>query len=394
MGSSRAPAAARRRRRVVALVLFACCACYDSTWGDAKRAQQAAAARSTPAAIHGTQEKPVSPAAAARTLHVRMRPSARYLAEVVDAPKQIAELVDDANAVLEPDLRVRLAVDATVPWSHGNDEDIEAALAALTADDPGHDVDWVVGMVGAVGRQTESLHVTGYAPLLGRHFVVRAATRLGERDAIESAFKSLSDDDRARLLHARKRHRALAVFLHELGHSLGALHEQDKESLMNPVYAPERTGFGEGAIALMRAALDAPDEAAAARAQLALLRGGAAAAWLQADREEEIAHLEAMLRPAPPAVEPAKAPIVGLPDADRGRLERAESLLQAGAAGSAYAEAHPLFAAYPNVYAVQDLRCQLATIRWLAPAALAAECAELKRLSAALDAGALDASRP
>jgi hypothetical protein len=50
--------------------------------------------------------------------------------------------------------------------------------------------------------------------------------------------------------------------------------------------------------------------------------------------------------------------------------------------------AGPLFEAYPNVYAVQDFRCQLAILQWLPREDQEVECAALKRLSAPPDAGA------
>jgi hypothetical protein len=64
---------------------------------------------------------------------------------------------------------------------------------------------------------------------------------------------------------------------------------------------------------------------------------------------------------------------------------RATQLFQSGAAPAAYQAARPLFAAYPGSFAVQDLRCQLATLRFLDKDALRAECASSLRLA---DAGA------
>jgi predicted Zn-dependent protease len=43
----------------------------------------------------------------------------------------------------------------------------------------------------------------------------------------------LDDEARDRIVRARRRHRAEAVFLHEIGHVLGALHETDPVSLMH-----------------------------------------------------------------------------------------------------------------------------------------------------------------
>ena len=196
-------------------------ACYDSRWGETKRAQQHAAAAATPAAIQGEREElsEHAPDAGAHVLRVRFRPNEAYLTQTVDARKQIADMVDDANRVLEPTLAVTLTVEQIQPWSREIDAP-EPALGAIEAEDPAQDVELVVGMIGALPRQTESLHELGISRVLGKHMVVRAAGRLGERDAIESGFDELSVDDRAQLLRSRKRHRALAVFLHELGHCL------------------------------------------------------------------------------------------------------------------------------------------------------------------------------
>ncbi len=48
---------------------------------------------------------------------------------------------------------------------------------------------------------------------------------------------------------------------------------------------------------------------------------------------------------------------------------------------AAYDLARPLFASYPASYAVQDLRCQLATVRWLDRSAMLEECAPAGRLA-------------
>jgi hypothetical protein len=387
-------------------------ACYDSRWGEAKRAQQHAAAASKPADIAPADDERMADAGR-RTLRIRMRPSERYLAQTVDAPKQIADLVEDANRVLGPTLALALVVDRVQPWTSDVDTP-DAALTALRTEDPGQDVDVVVGMIGALPRQTDSLHELGIATLLGKHVVVRAASRFDEHDAIDRGFSELSDDDRARIAKERKRHRALAVFLHELGHSLGAVHEVDPRSLMHPSYDPKMNGFGGIGIALMRVALDSDDRLVVARGQLALLRGVASSEWVTADRDQEAASLEATLAAAPgpargrvadpgsqrasdPATDPGAAAAVAtgpqapfeLKGPDGKRYLDASALFQAGAVAAAYGTAKPLFARYPDVSAVQELRCQMATVRWLERDALRAECAPSLRLSGA-SATALD----
>jgi hypothetical protein len=395
-----APALTRRLVALTTLVSSsACFVGYDSRWLEAKRSQQRVAAQLAPAAIATTPDEPGPARTSRRILRVRVRPNKRYLGQTVDPPKRNADLMTDANGVLEPTFALRLEVERVEPWSNEADERLEPAIAALQADDPGNDVDVVVGMIGAMPRPTDSLHELGMAQWLGKHIVVRAASRLGEQDAIDRGFYELSADDRRRLIRLREGHRALAVFLHELGHTLGAIHETDAQSLMRPTYDPKMTEFGPGAVALMRAALDRSDRTALVRRQLDVLRASGET-WVPAERAGTIAHLQAMLpaggtastdagdgRPAVAEDKANEAP-PELRGDDRQRFLRASETLRGGAAGPAYGIAKPLFAAYPNVAAVQDLRCQLATVRWLDRDEMKAECAPFIRLSGGSDAGA------
>jgi hypothetical protein len=392
---------------VLCAAVSACFVGYDSRYFEAKNSQKRVAAQVAPSAIIASSDAP-PPTAGRRALRVRVRPNNRYLAQTVDAPKHVADLVADANGVLTPSLAVSLEVDRIEPWANETDERLEPAVATLATDDPGSDVDIVLGLIGALPRPTDSLHELGRAELGGKHIVVRAANRLGEQNAVDRGFYELSEDDRVAFLRKHERHRALAVFLHEFGHALGALHETDEGSLMRPSYSPKMSGFGGASIALMRVALDGSDRAGVARGQLALLRG-AQGSWIAAERDAQIARLEEMLRevtrakaegkdtsgsvaahpPAGPAsgVSGVRAAPPELSGADRDRFELALGTLRAGGAVSAYQVAKPLFAAYPNVLAVQDLRCQLATIRWLDREQLKAECAPYGRLSPAVDGG-------
>ncbi len=376
--------------------LSACVAGCDSRWGEAKRAQTQAAAQSTPAPITASSESaPGRPEM--RELHVRLRPNPHYLSQTIDVPKQTHDLIDDTNGVLGLALGVRLVIDTIEAWSFGDDERLARPLAALQADDDGHGVGLVIGLVGALPRPTDSLHEVGEATLLGKYIVVRATGRLEEDLAIDKTFDELSEDDRAALIRRRKRHRALAVFLHELGHTLGALHEDASTSLMNPAYATSRSTFGEGAIALMRASLARTDRVEVARARLAILKDTNEASWVPAERTREIAALRAFLDGSDRARAagsvagqseraPAKDDASSLTGDDAQQFQRARAMLQGGGVRLAYETGRPIFAKYPNDVAVQDLRCQLATLRFLERRELVAECAEYVRLTA--DAGA------
>jgi Matrixin len=371
---------------------------YDSNWGAAKRAQRHLA-EAGPTIIESRDEPLAAAAPTKRTWHVRFRPNDAYLTQTVDAPKQLADLMDDATAVLEPALGLRLELQSLSPWTMALDDDLHGALDALVSTERADDVDLVVGLVGALPHQTDSLHEAGLANLLGRHIVLRAASRYGEYDNIERTFDQLSADERAKILKQRKRHRALAVFLHELGHCLGALHDSDPKSVMSWKYSPKVSEFGVGALALMRVGLDGGDKKSVARGQLQVLeRPTGDSEWIPVERDAEIAALRAFIDPPrstmPPVAPAARAPasvteesLAELRAEDRARLSHALSLFQAGAVAAAYQSAMPLFALYPKSLVVQDLRCQLATVRWLPRKELQAECSHADALRAKVDAG-------
>jgi hypothetical protein len=376
-----------------ALALTACFAGYDSRWGQAKAAQQRAAAHATPAPIGPVDEDEAAPALK-RTFRVRMRPNAHYLAQTIDAEHRMRELVEDANRVLEASLAVELELDEGNPWLLDADESLDAALSQLRRDDTGSGVDVVVGLIGALPRQTDALHELGYADVLGSHVVVRSAGRLGEQDAVDRALSELSAEERDRVVRARKRHRATATFLHEIGHVFGALHESSTESLMHPTYDVKMNRYGPDAVLLMRLALDEKNRASVVRAQLDFVRAAKQAAWAPGERDAAIARLEAMTAPSTHAPEPVAAqapspvPPPNLEATDGDLYLRAAEALRHGGVAAAYAMAKPLFVKYPASRAVQELRCELATLRWLSKEALLAECALSARLS---DAGAGEA---
>jgi hypothetical protein len=389
-----APRDARILSAPVALLLvasgtLASAACwYDSTWGQAKAAQQRYAAQATPSAIAASDES--LPGAPKHTFRIRLRPNAHYLSQTVDAARQLEVLVEDADRVTRAALGLHLEVDETEPWSLESDESLESALAALRRDDQGDGVDVVVGLIGALPRPTDSLHEIGYAEFLGKHMVVRAASRLGAHDAVDKALTELGADERDRLVRSRRRHRAEAVFLHELGHILGALHEADASSLMHPAYDEKMSSFGDDAVLLMRLALDEGDHTAVARAQLDYLRNAKTTAWAAGERDIALKYLEAMVAPppaAPAAAASNEAPITvpfDLHGPDAERFTRATAMLEAGKVKPAYEIAKPLFTAYPNSVPVQELRCNLAAVRFLDKADMLAECAPSVRLA---DAG-------
>jgi hypothetical protein len=323
---------------------------------------------------------------------VRFHATTAYTAQTVDWPRRTRELLDDANENLGASFRARLEVDTMAPWTGGeNDKSLSASLAELQALDPGDDVDWVVGLVGGMSQLTTSFHELGMAPLLSKHLVIRATGKLDEHDGVDQAFNELNDEARTRLRRDRRRHRATAVFLHELGHTLGAMHEPNPHSLMFPQYRTDMEMFDEEAAHWIgtslahrtdRRVLDAPD--AFAKEVLPSLR--TASGWVPQERDEMVAHLEQWSQPkaehpgtpapaaakeAPAASTPADvvalpADAATLPETDRMRLSETLAARSAGDGAKAWTTGLPLFRKYADVYSIQELHCQLASTVGLA----------------------------
>jgi hypothetical protein len=71
-----------------------------------------------------------------------------------------------------------------------------------------------------------------------------------------------------------------------------------------------------------------------------------------------------------------------MPDDDHARYDQAAAELRDKHAAQAWKTASPLFAKYPTLYAVQDLRCQLALLQRFDPDRTNAERSPMTRLSA------------
>jgi hypothetical protein len=146
--------------------------------------------------------------------------------------------------MIEPALAVRFEAESLRNWERqaalGGLAD---ALAALAKQDPGADVDFVVGLVGALPAVTDDFHLLGMAHPPRHHFVLRA---MGNVDDARRVYRMLekSDTNRKEDLYARRvQHRELAIFLHEWAHALGVPHTGCGSDIMCPTYTPGQSGF-------------------------------------------------------------------------------------------------------------------------------------------------------
>lgn len=384
-------------RRISSLVcVVALTACFDSNWGATKRAQTNNAAHAMPATL--TPDEGDHSAVHVQGRRVRIHVTPAFTAQVVDYERQIRLTLEDASKVLAP-LGIRLDVDRIVRWEDGGPEDeLATVLKGLHDKDNAEGVDWVVAFVGSIPKVTDSFHDLGIADTPGKYLVLRAPNTVSETQAIDHAFDELDVDERAKLSNARKRHRATAICLHEIAHTLAAIHESDRESLMNPSFDSKMSGFSAGALSLMQVSLAHRDEPpspaqqrSTARELLAVFESPSTTPWIQSERDATVARLRAIADPpqvaapvhsaAPVASEaPAVAQAPELQPDDQLVYQRALTQRAASDIEGSWKTALPLFKRYPQAYAVQDLRCQLAMKRVGWPGAQA-ECNALMNVT-------------
>lgn len=370
---------------------------YDSRWGQQKHAQQHLAEARTPAKLArtpGPARTPEGPRGL-HTLRLRVEATPTYAAEVVDWPRRFAETLALANDVFEPTFGVELTLAERRSWDPGGSEDdVQTLLRRLEALDPGDDVDWVIGLAGAIPRFEASFHELGVATVVGKHVVLRAITDPAEFEAFEAGLSELSQAEREKLRRARYVHKTTAMLLHELGHTLGALHERDDTNLMNAQYARGVSHYGPEAVELMRVALEHRTATGnlddAGREQLLARYDREPSPWAASDRAAAARNLAARkgkggaqaanAPPAPAALPSVPAAPAAALDADElQRFETARRLLGAGDAAGARAAAEPLFTAHGEVPEVAELRCQIAMRRNAAWNEVQKECAGVMR---------------
>ncbi len=380
--------------------------CYDSRWGQAEKSARNNAAAWSPAKL-GAPSGSAAPKTAAHVFKVRFHATAKYAAQTVDWKHDTRDLVDGADELLVSGFSSRLDVAALESWTPTTtSDDLDELSNALRDEDAGKDVDFVVGLVGGLPKLTTSFHQLGVGTILGKHIVLRAGTDLHEHDVMEKNLEALPEDERIKLLHDRRRHRAIAVLLHELAHTLGGVHESTPKGLMLAAYDPAMTGFGPATTELLTHAFAHRAEKfsqAIAAELLAVYEGANAAAWDAKERAWIVARLRAIAEPPQVAVPKTGAPTNAQPtpgvvvkdsgprpieevgpelaEADRPIYAASAELARKGKLDDAWTTGKPLFAKYPKVYGVQDLRCQLAMAKKLPWNEAKLECAELLQLT-------------
>ena len=387
-----------------ALALLSACVAYDHRWVQEHQEKQRATKRLEPAKLQKQKDGSLE----RRSASVRAYATRAYVAETVHWQRQFDELLNGANEILEPTLGLHLESSGATLWQPKASEDrLGDVLDELAEHDSGDGVDWVVGFVKSTPELVFDQHQLGVGRLLSKYLVVRASNDPRELELLSHQYYSLSDAEKAKLHTDRRRHRWIAVFLHEIGHTLGAQHRVAKNTIMNPTYDPEHQGFDEATLGLLRmtVAAERGSPTAATYRDVRVYYEAHKDGWVAKDREHMLTWLAPLTRshgrpapgassaaPATPAaateVEPALGEITPLPlstlgPRDLARYQQASDAEKKGKFREAWQTVLPIIEAHARVIEVQELRCRLAKKQRLFAAVEEAHCAPATQLRGA-----------
>jgi hypothetical protein len=292
---------------------------------------------------------------------VRVLADADFRAQTPKWQAHITDEIDYANSLLTPMLGVRLEVAEIRAWDHqAPDAPLRETLAAAAEAAPGDDVSWVIAFTTPPATPTNAFDELGMTEPFGRYVVVRGYDDQGQRATFAKMFADVPVKDAGDVLDARRRHKQTCVLLHQLGHSLGAIHETDPSWIMHATYEAQQSTISDRNRELMQLALDerlkikelrsAP---ALAALLLAAIEKSEWGGWVAAEKDDEVNALRAVVDAAKKG---ETAPDV--PAAVYDQYQHALRLAQQGRHKDALSELEPLIAAYPGNAQIRLLACK------------------------------------
>lgn len=310
-----------------------------------------------------------------KTLRVRFYYDPTFAQLEGNVQEHLADRLHHVNEVLEGALHVRVEVAdiRALPASPPGPLDLDAFLVKLDDQDKGEDVDAVIALVGALPVATFSFYELGRAKLLGKHIVIRSMTNPEETRVLDT-FDALEPEERSRMYQQRKRHKEATVMLHELGHSLGALHSSDATDIMHASYEPSMKSFSPYNLQLMELALDErlrpaedQDVQALAKSIKTRLLAAPAELFVAKERAEHLAALDAVIAPpvaktaarsSQPKSSAAPRDLSALAEDDKKRVAALDALQASGDAHGAYKALSELADKYPQTHFLQHEACE------------------------------------
>lgn len=192
----------------------------------------------------------------AATATIRVYADDQYRAQNLDWRKSFEGILDYANAVLGPQLGVKLVADYREWKHHAPNATLENHLRELVALDGGDGALCVVGLTSSLGLVSATFDQLGVAELGGKHMIVRGYADVEERREFAAAFPDLATDERDNAHASRRIHKTTTVFLHELAHNLGSAHEPAADSIMSASYSHRAASFTAQGRTTIQATLD------------------------------------------------------------------------------------------------------------------------------------------
>jgi predicted Zn-dependent protease len=296
-----------------------------------------------------------------KAIKVKAYADADYRAKTPRWKDRINDELDYANSLLTPMLGVRLELTDVVEWDHqAPDAPLRETLAALTEAASADDVGWVIGFTSPPTEPTNAFDELGAGELFGRHIVLRGYDDEAQTAAFHKQFPDVPVKDAGDALDARRRHKQTCLLLHQLGHTLGAIHETDPSWIIHATYDPQQATISERNRELMQIALDdrlkikeMRDKVATATQVLAAIERNDWGGWVAGEKDDEVNTLRAIVDAAKKGQTAAD-----IPAAVYDQYSHAERLMQQGKQKEALAELDPLLAAYPGNAQIRLLLCK------------------------------------
>ncbi|MCA9678898.1 MAG: hypothetical protein H6709_08835 [Kofleriaceae bacterium] len=348
-------------RRAVALVAslgaLAVIAALGACTPSYIKSQRKALGSALPATLEARKQWDGEP----RIARVRVYADADYRAQHLHWKQTFGDQLDYANQMLVPMLGVRLEAEYLEWDRRAPDASLRDDLQVLSQLDPGDDVAFVIGLTSALPLVSATMDELGVAELLGPHLMLRGYADLEERKAFARAFPDLDQAERDEVHDARRRHKETVVLVHELAHSLGAIHETDPAWLLHPSYSAQQTGISDRNRELMMIAIEdrlKPADARDPRGTYGrILDAIEREDWGGWDADEKAA-MVAGLRADIAAID-AGLTASPVPAAALAQYQHAEKLARAARFDEALAELDPIIAAYPANAQIRLLACQI-----------------------------------
>ena len=321
------------------------------------------------------------------TARIRVYVDVGYKGQNPAHEQQIRRLLSGAFRILEPTIGVALGEVEFRSWEREPGSDLKMMLAELEALDPGEDVDWVLGFVDAQGHVAADVHQLGEARALGKHAVLRGLDDRGEVAVLDSALASMSGQDRRALYERRKQHKELVLLLHELGHTLGAMHVTGNDRIMSPGYDVAQSSFEVPTARLMAVAAKARFGGSRAepdrewRAVLDYIRQHPWSGWNEDERDRIVTELEGRVKSVGEGGTAGMLLGGKVRPEDRERFRAAERLHGSGRPADAWEQLEPLIEFYPDEPSVQLLSCRIAVAAGKDQALVAKRCERAQQLA-------------